>query len=114
MKSDELALRQRALERAILSIRRRLQARASPAARYALIGATAIRASCRPWASTRSPRRGRWSRRPRYPTEENARAAKRPFLWLAKHHRSDQGRQPPGLPAGQGRLHHAAAKAQTS
>src|SRR5215813_14990138 len=32
------------LERAILSIRRRLQARATPATRYALIGATAIRA----------------------------------------------------------------------
>jgi hypothetical protein len=32
------------LERAILSIRRRLQAHASPATRYSLIGATAIRA----------------------------------------------------------------------
>src|SRR6476661_5246709 len=32
------------LERAILSIRRRLQARATPATRYSLIGATAIRA----------------------------------------------------------------------
>jgi Helix-turn-helix domain len=32
------------LERAILSIRRRLQAHASPATRYRLIGATAIRA----------------------------------------------------------------------
>jgi hypothetical protein len=42
--SDELALHERALERAILSIRRRLQARASPATRNSLIGATAIRA----------------------------------------------------------------------
>src|SRR5262249_54669877 len=32
------------LERAILSIRRRLQAHAAPATRYCLIGATAIRA----------------------------------------------------------------------
>ena len=32
------------LERAILSVRRRLQAHASPATRYRLIGATAIRA----------------------------------------------------------------------
>jgi hypothetical protein len=32
------------LERAILSVRRRLQAHASPATRYSLIGATAIRA----------------------------------------------------------------------
>ena len=32
------------LERAILSVRRRLQAHASPATRYSLVGATAIRA----------------------------------------------------------------------
>ena len=27
----------------------------------------------------------------RYPTEENTRAAKRAFLWLAKRHHPDQG-----------------------
>jgi len=27
----------------------------------------------------------------RYPTEENARAAKRAFLWLAKRHHPDHG-----------------------
>jgi hypothetical protein len=46
------------LERAILSVRRRLQARTSPATRYCLTGAASIRADLRPWVSGRSPASG--------------------------------------------------------
>jgi hypothetical protein len=45
------------LQRTILSIRRRLQAHASPATRYSLIGAPVILAEPSPWGSARCPAR---------------------------------------------------------